>query len=126
MFAVLLLLAQDPATSAPTPPQPGFTQMLPMFVMLAALFYFMVLRPQQKQARDLQSQIAALKKDDEIITTGGILATVVSIKKDKDEVVIESMNARFKVLKSAILRVVKPSDAPEETVAAKDEKEERK
>lgn len=128
MLAVLLLFAEQEAANPPQRPpgQPGIMDYLPMFVMLAAVFYFMVLRPQQRQARDLQTQMAGLKKDDEVVTTGGIVGTVVSIKKDKDEVVIESMNARFKVLKSAILRVIKPSEAAEEPVAGQDEKEERK
>lgn len=117
MLAVLLL-AQDAAQ-----PQgnPLFT--FAPFILIALMFYFMMIRPQQRQEKERQAQLGALKKDDEIVTTGGIIATVVSIKKDKDEVVIESMNARFKVLKSAILRVARPSDTAEEPVAGADEKE---
>jgi preprotein translocase subunit YajC len=116
MLAVLLL-AQDAQPQG----SPLFT--FAPFILIALMFYFMMIRPQQRQEKERQAQIGALKKDDEIVTTGGIIATVVSIKKDKDEVVIESMNARFKVLKSAILRVAKPSDTAEEPVAGADEKE---
>jgi len=112
MFAVLLL-AQDGAAQ----PQPSPLMTFFPILLIGLMFYLMLFRPQQRQEKERQALLGALKKDDEIVTTGGIIGTVVSVKKDKDEVVIESMNARFKVLKSAIMRVAKPSDTTEEPAA---------
>ena len=51
------------------------SQLLP-FVFLIAIMYFVIIRPQQKEAKQRQEMITALKKGDKIVTGGGIIATV--------------------------------------------------
>ena len=53
-----------------------FTQLLPL-VVLIAIFYFLIIRPQQKQAKNHREMIASLSKGDKIVTTGGFIAEVV-------------------------------------------------
>ena len=62
--------------------QGGFgalTGLLPM-VLIIAVFYLLLIRPQQKRQRDLQETIAQLKAGDRIVTTGGVIGTITSVK----------------------------------------------
>ena len=56
-----------------------FMSFLP-FIIIFVLFYFMLIRPQMKQAKAHKLMIDSLKKDDEIVTNGGLLGKVVKIK----------------------------------------------
>lgn len=71
VFASLALL--QPAGSA------GIAQMLFMYGAIFAIFYFVLIRPQQKQRKQHESRVQQLKKGDEIVTTGGIIGEVVHI-----------------------------------------------
>ncbi|HRY61452.1 MAG TPA: preprotein translocase subunit YajC, partial [Candidatus Fermentibacter sp.] len=57
----------------------SLTSLLPIVAMVA-IFYFLIIRPQQKQQKDLKSMRDALKKDDRIVTSGGIHGVVAAIK----------------------------------------------
>jgi preprotein translocase subunit YajC len=57
----------------------GFGFLIPM-VLVFGVFYLLLIRPQQKKQRQLQSQIADLKAGDKVITTGGIIATITAVK----------------------------------------------
>ncbi len=57
------------------------TSMLPL-VVLFAIFYFLIIRPQQKQAKDHKAMIDGLKKGDKIITSGGLMADVVKAEEE--------------------------------------------
>ena len=58
-----------------------FTQLLPL-VVLIAIFYFLIIRPQQKQAKNHREMIASLSKGDKIVTSGGFIVEVV--KKEEE------------------------------------------
>jgi preprotein translocase subunit YajC len=55
-----------------------FTAILPLIIMFA-IFYFLLIRPQQKKAKEHKNLVAALKKGDEVITNGGLLAKVTNV-----------------------------------------------
>jgi preprotein translocase subunit YajC len=55
-----------------------FTAILPL-VLMFVIFYFLLIRPQQKKAKEHKGLVAALKKGDEIITNGGMLAKVTDV-----------------------------------------------
>jgi preprotein translocase subunit YajC len=91
-----------------------------LIVLLFVVMYFLMIRPQQKRRRDAQSMQSALGAGDEIVTIGGLHATVVSV--DDDVVTVEiapGVNARF--ARPAIARIVTQSDVPEESVAEETE-----
>lgn len=67
------------AAGSATAPQADGTFSLVMIAAIFVLFYFMLIRPQNKRAKDHRDLISQLKKGDEIITTGGILAKVISL-----------------------------------------------
>jgi preprotein translocase subunit YajC len=79
-------------------------------ILIFLIFYFLVLRPQTKRAKDLQRSIAALKQGDRIVTTGGLFGTVVSDKDEGSVFVIKiAENVKVEVAKTAIAGVVKKS-----------------
>lgn len=65
-------------TTAPASQFENFYSLI-MIMVIFGLFYFMLIRPQNKRAKDQREMVNALKKGDEIITTGGIVAKVVSL-----------------------------------------------
>jgi len=56
-------------------------QFLPL-ILLFGIFYFLIIRPQQKQQKEHQAMLDALKKGDKILTTGGLYAEVVKVEED--------------------------------------------
>jgi preprotein translocase subunit YajC len=122
------LVAQQPAGEGkggePVPANP-FGNPLFLMMALAFLFFFMIWRPQRRQEKERQDMVNALKRDDEVVTASGIIGTVINVKKDKDEVTLESAGTRLKVLKSSVARLIKKSDRPEEAAADSEEKEDK-
>jgi preprotein translocase subunit YajC len=100
------------------------TQFAPL-VLIFAVFYFLLIRPQQQKQKEMRGMLAALKRGDKIVTGGGILGTVqrVPMVQDKDgkqvassEIEVEiAPNLRVTVLRETITSVIKP-------VAANDSK----
>jgi preprotein translocase subunit YajC len=76
--------------------------MVPL-VLLMVMLYVIMIRPQQKKAREHTNLLTKLKVGDKIVTTGGIIGTVVSLK-DKN-VAIRSADTKMDILKSAIAEV---------------------
>jgi len=88
-----------------------FVTLVP-FILIFFVFYFLVIRPQQKKVKDHQEMLKKIKKNDEVITTGGIYGKVMALS--DDVVTLEvSPNVRLRVHKNHISDVVKA----EKTVA---------
>lgn len=93
------------------------TQFAPL-VLIFAVFYFLLIRPQQQKQKEMKGMLAALKRGDKVVTGGGILGTVqrVPMVQDKDgkqvassEVEVEiAPNLRVTVLRDTITSVIKP------------------
>ncbi len=94
----------------------GGTGNLLFFAGLAAIMYFVLIRPQQKQQKDQQNMIAALKKGDDIVTSSGILGKIVLVA-DKTITVEVASGVKLRMLKSAIQAKVTVGEEP-----VKDEK----
>ncbi len=60
------------------------------FVLMLAVFYFLLIRPQQKQQRDRAEALARLKKDDQVLTSGGIIGKIINLKDHEIEIEIAS------------------------------------
>ncbi len=89
----------------------GFEGLIPL-VLMFVIFYFLLIRPQQKKAKELQEMINNLKKDDRVITSGGICGRVTSL--DERKVTIEiSDKVRIKVLRGNISALDNPSTPAE-------------
>jgi preprotein translocase subunit YajC len=100
----------------------GATNIL-FFVGLFAIMYFVLIRPQQKQAKDQQNMLSALKKGDDVVTTGGMLGRVFEVR-DKVVTLEVSQGTKVRVLKSSI-QAVTPPDKKDEGEKKDDSKGEK-
>ena len=86
------------------------------FAMIAVLYYIMMVKPQRQREASHKDLLANLKKNDRVVTVGGIYGVVVNVQRDQDEVTIkvdENTNTKLRVTFSAIARVI-TDDAPAE------------
>ena len=84
------------------------TQFAPL-LLIFGVFYFLLIRPQQTRAKEMKSMLAALRRGDKVVTSGGILGVVQAVKEGSDEVDVEiAPNVRVKVLRDTISSVIKP------------------
>jgi preprotein translocase subunit YajC len=83
---------------------PGLVTFLP-FLLLIAVFYLILVRPNQKKQKQWQEMLASLKSGDRITTTGGIRGTILSIKEDAVLMRVPPDNLKMEVVKSAIASV---------------------
>ncbi len=94
------------------PPQGGdggsgsLISTLIMFGAIFAIFYFMIIRPQQKRAKERDKLLSNIEKGDKIITSGGVHATTVGIE-EKTVLIEIAPNVKIKVERSAIGSVLK-------------------
>ena len=83
----------------------GFAQFIPL-ILIFVIFYFFLIRPQQKRAKDHKAMVAALKRGDEVVTSGGIVGKVERILgEDKLDLSI-SDNVTVQVIQSTIQTVL--------------------
>ena len=85
----------------------------PMLLAIFAVFYFFMIRPQQKKQKETQNMLGGLAKGDKVVTIGGITGTIVNIKAKKDEkdsedtVVLKvSDTTKIEFIRSSIARIV--------------------
>lgn len=89
---------------------PGIMELLPMFVFPILIFYLLVLRPQGNARKAHQQMLKDLKKNDEVVTTGGLFGTIVNVRPESITLRIDD-NVRVEVEPSAITRLAKRSGA---------------
>jgi len=87
----------------------GVVANIVLFGSIILIFYFMIIRPQQKRQKERQQMIDSLKKGDKIITAGGIHGTVVGIE-DKVALVQIADNVKIKVDRSTIGTILKEGE----------------
>ncbi|MDP1853258.1 MAG: preprotein translocase subunit YajC [Candidatus Omnitrophota bacterium] len=80
-------------------------QLIP-FIFIFLIFYFLVIRPEKNKTKERQRKIAALKKNDEIVTAGGIHGTVINVKEKTLTVRIDD-NTKIEIDKTAVGRIEK-------------------
>lgn len=85
----------------------------PMMLVLIAIFYFFIIRPQSKKQKDTQKMLETLDKGDRVITIGGMVGTIVSIKGKKegnadDDVIVLKVGdtTKLEFIRSSIARVM--------------------
>tara|TARA_B100000029_G_scaffold479779_1_gene527147 strand:+ start:1323 stop:1607 length:285 start_codon:yes stop_codon:yes gene_type:complete len=87
----------------------GFAQFIPL-ILIFVIFYFFLIRPQQKRVKDHKLMVASLKRGDEVITGGGLVGTIDKVHgNDKVDVLI-SENVKVQVVQSTIQSLVNKSD----------------
>ena len=87
----------------------GFAQFVPL-ILIFVIFYFFLIRPQQKKAKEHKLMVASLKRGDEVVTSGGIVGKVERILgNDKVDLLI-SENVTVQVVQSTIQSLLNYSD----------------
>src|SRR5579872_5542833 len=99
-------LQQQPAASNP------IISFLPL-IFIVAIFYFLVFMPMQRQKKQQAQMLSSLQSGNEVLTSGGIVGTIVSITGDSLILRVKPDNVKLQVARSAVQSLVK-QDTPEE------------
>ena len=76
-------------------------QMAPL-ILLFAIFYFLLIRPQQQRAKQHQAMVNAVRRGDSVVTAGGLVGRVVKVKDDREIMVEIADNVQVRVVKSTL------------------------
>jgi len=80
----------------------GLLTMLPMFLIIFGIFYFLVIMPQRRQAKELQAMIAELKINDEVVTNGGVIGRIKELR--ETSFIIQSADKSFiEIARTAVI-----------------------
>ena len=117
LFALDLLLAQttapgQPAEPAPTGLEPLLKGPLPMLIVMFVAFYIILIRPQQKKAREHETMVQNLRRGDEVVTTGGIHGRIQAIA-DKVLTVEIAPNVRIRLDRDQVASILRGTRADE-------------
>jgi preprotein translocase subunit YajC len=93
------------AQAAAGPGAGEFIQMVIPLVLIMAVFYFLLIRPQQKKAKDHQSMLSTIAKGDTVVTHGGLIGKVVKVVDDNELQVEVGENVKVRVLRGGIYEV---------------------
>ncbi|MDX8398265.1 MAG: preprotein translocase subunit YajC [Mariprofundaceae bacterium] len=96
-----IIASTTPALAADASSTSSFTQLVPL-ILIMVIFYFLLIRPQQKRAKEHRNMVEGLKKGDKIITTGGIHGSITDVKDDTVKVEIAD-GVRIMVQRDTIL-----------------------
>ena len=80
-------------------------------IAIFAIFYVMLILPQQKRQKKWQQMLSTLKNGDRVVTSGGIRGTVISLKDDAVQLRVPPDNLRIEVARSAVTALVNPEEA---------------
>jgi preprotein translocase subunit YajC len=87
----------------------GIAQFIPL-ILIFVIFYFFLIRPQQKRAKEHLAMVAGLKRGDEVITSGGIIGTVDRVMEDDRIEVVLGDNVKVQIIKSTITSLLKKTE----------------
>ena len=87
----------------------GFAQFIPL-ILIFVIFYFFLIRPQQKKSKDHKQMVAALKRGDEVVTSGGIVGKIERVLGDDKVDILISENVTVQVVQSTIQGLLRKSD----------------
>lgn len=84
----------------------AFVGFLPMILMMFLIMYFLMIRPQQKKEKERKAMLEAMQKNDRVLTSGGILGTIVNLQDEEVTLRIdETNNVRVRFSRDAIIKV---------------------
>jgi preprotein translocase subunit YajC len=104
--------------------QSALIQFLPL-VLIFVVFYFLLIRPQQRKAKDHKTMLDALRRGDRVVTGGGIIGTVARVENPEEVTVDIAEGVRVRVLRSTISSVLAKPDPAAAREAAKQREEAR-
>ena len=87
----------------------AFGQFVPL-ILIFAIMWFLLIRPQQKKMKEHQAMVAALRKGDKVITQGGILGKVTKVKDDQEVEVEIASGVQVTVVRNTITQVLSKTE----------------
>ena len=87
----------------------GFAQFIPL-ILIFVIFYFFLIRPQQKKVKEHKLRVSALKRGDEVVTSGGIVGKIERVLGDDKVDILISENVTVQVVQSTIQSLLNKSD----------------
>ena len=115
-----LAVISTAASSADATGGANVASMLTMLIIV--FFYFFIIRPEKKRNKEMQNMLNSIQVADEVITNGGIIGRVLSVKEDTVLIETGSDRTKIRVLKSAIAKNNTVHEAPAEEAPAKKKK----
>ena len=87
----------------------GIAQFIPL-ILIFVIFYFFLIRPQQKRVKDHKAMVESLKRGDEVITSGGIIGTIERVMEDDRIEVNIGDNVKVQIIRSTITSLLKKEE----------------
>ncbi|MEM7267922.1 MAG: preprotein translocase subunit YajC [Pseudomonadota bacterium] len=89
------------------------TSFIPI-ILIFVIFYFFLIRPQQKKQKEHQNMVNALRRNDQVLTQGGIYGKVTKVKEGEDDIEVEiAEGVKIRVLRSAVGQVISKTEPAE-------------
>jgi preprotein translocase subunit YajC len=100
--------AQDAAAGGTA----GLVMQFAPLILIFVVFYFILIRPQQKKMKEHRAMLGELKRGDRVVTAGGMVATITKVKEGSDEIEAEiAPNVRVTLVRGTIGSVIRPTPA---------------
>ncbi|MFN3145880.1 MAG: preprotein translocase subunit YajC [Paracoccaceae bacterium] len=87
----------------------AFTSFVPL-ILIFAIMYFLLIRPQQKKVKEHQKMVEALRRGDQVVTQGGLIGKVSKVKEDNEIEVELAENVKVRVVKTTIAQVLSKTE----------------
>ena len=87
----------------------AFGQLVPL-ILIFAIMYFLLIRPQQKKAKEHQAMVKALRRGDQVVTQGGLIGKVVKVKEENEMEVEIAEGVKVRVVQSTITQVLNKTE----------------
>ena len=105
-MVITALMTAAAGVGAPQPPAPSLLETFGPILLIFVVFWFLILRPQQKRMKEHREMVAGAKRGDTVVTSGGIVGKVTKVKDDDDELEVEiAEGVRVRVVKSTLTDV---------------------
>ena len=82
----------------------GFQDFIPL-ILIFAIMYFLLIRPQQKKVKEHQNMVAALRRGDQVVTQGGLIGKVTKVKEENEIEVEVATGVKVRVVQNTIAQV---------------------
>ena len=88
----------------------GIESFIPL-ILIFAIMYFLLIRPQQKKLKEHQAMVAGLRRGDQVVTQGGVVGKVTKVKDDSNEIEVEiASGVQVRVIRSTIATVMSKTE----------------
>jgi len=87
----------------------GFQDFIPL-ILIFAIMYFLLIRPQQKKVKEHQNMVAALRRGDQVVTQGGLIGKVTKVKEENEIEVEVAEGVKVRVVQNTIAQVLSKTE----------------